>query len=519
MALIAFVNVGRSTHILGGDFSSRHLVDNEYSITLKLFRDCETGLAPFDASITVGIFDYVTNTMVQSFVMTLGPVTNIDLGDECFQPDMCIEEGIYQTIVTIPNNSNEYYLAWERCCRKNGIDNILNSGDAGMTYYHQIGDPRNRNNSPVFGSYPAEGYLCLNSDNVLDFNVTEPDGDSLVFSLVDPFNGYSDTITPAPVLAQPAPYPTIQWQAPYSLTDIVGGTPAMRIDRNTGLISARPAALGVFTFAVLIEEYRNGTRISLTRREITYLVLPCTQDNPPVFLAFPDTIRTTPLTTTCFDVVAEDINSQDVLELTITSALFDSNAVAGLPDPSRTFPQNEFEFSFINQNTQTLETVTTGDIQQIAFNKFSAVGKIGARFCWETECNDLVPGNYNLRLETFSNGCSSLDTSAFKDVVVQVLPFAPSAEAVPNVFTPGDDAKNDTYKLTGIQDPCLDNVKISIFNRWGNKVYETNDPNFEWDGKNKNGKSVSSGTYFIFVEGVYGGKTITNNFPVTIFNK
>ena len=53
---------------------------------------------------------------------------------------------------------------------------------------------------------------------------------------------------------------------------------------------------------------------------------------------------------------------------------------------------------------------------------------------------------------------------------------------VPNAFTPNNDGNNDEFCLKGWEQ-CVEVFKISIFNRWGEKVFESEDPNFCWDGK------------------------------------
>ncbi|MCX8081556.1 MAG: gliding motility-associated C-terminal domain-containing protein, partial [Bacteroidia bacterium] len=74
---------------------------------------------------------------------------------------------------------------------------------------------------------------------------------------------------------------------------------------------------------------------------------------------------------------------------------------------------------------------------------------------------------------------------------------------VPEVFTPNGDGKNDLFVIKGIEGR---KVKIIIFNRWGNKVYEN--PNYDntWDGSPNvqnltfgNGK-VPQGVYYYIVE-------------------
>ncbi|MFC2096640.1 gliding motility-associated C-terminal domain-containing protein, partial [Bacteroidota bacterium] len=67
---------------------------------------------------------------------------------------------------------------------------------------------------------------------------------------------------------------------------------------------------------------------------------------------------------------------------------------------------------------------------------------------------------------------------------------------LPNVFSPNGDGVNDVY----VADNPLEYVKdvdMRIFNRWGELVYQTNNPLIEWDGKEKNSnKIVASGVYY-----------------------
>ena len=83
---------------------------------------------------------------------------------------------------------------------------------------------------------------------------------------------------------------------------------------------------------------------------------------------------------------------------------------------------------------------------------------------------------------------------------------------LPNVFTPNNDGINDEFKV--IQPHNLPDgfgmFTIRIFNRWGNLVFESNSPNFEWDGVNQStGRPAPDGTYFWVIElGGPGGETL-----------
>ena len=78
---------------------------------------------------------------------------------------------------------------------------------------------------------------------------------------------------------------------------------------------------------------------------------------------------------------------------------------------------------------------------------------------------------------------------------------------VPNTFTPNGDGQNDILKVYG---PGIASVKqIRVFNRWGQLMFDTNDPEIGWDGTFK-GAELNSGVYmyYVDVECINGERTI-----------
>lgn len=71
----------------------------------------------------------------------------------------------------------------------------------------------------------------------------------------------------------------------------------------------------------------------------------------------------------------------------------------------------------------------------------------------------------------------------------------PSYE-LPNVFTPGNlDGKNDLFVPFPYR--YVETINLKIYNRWGKLVFETNNPDINWDGSDKDtGLLCSSGVYF-----------------------
>ena len=68
---------------------------------------------------------------------------------------------------------------------------------------------------------------------------------------------------------------------------------------------------------------------------------------------------------------------------------------------------------------------------------------------------------------------------------------------VPNAFTPNGDGKNDQFRILGIEK--VTSLHLLIFNRWGEKIFETRDKHKSWDGK-INGKQVPAGNYIYMLE-------------------
>jgi len=67
---------------------------------------------------------------------------------------------------------------------------------------------------------------------------------------------------------------------------------------------------------------------------------------------------------------------------------------------------------------------------------------------------------------------------------------------LPNVFTPNGDGINDVYVAINPMD-YVKKVNMKIFNRWGELLFETDNPLIEWDGRiQSNNKMVSPGVYY-----------------------
>ena len=89
-------------------------------------------------------------------------------------------------------------------------------------------------------------------------------------------------------------------------------------------------------------------------------------------------------------------------------------------------------------------------------------------------------------LITNPNGCSNTD-----NVIVTVIPYCVKPL---NAFSPNGDGINDKWIVTN-GGTCTKNIRVIIFNRYGNVVYQSEDYKNNWDGTYK-GKPLPDATYY-----------------------
>ncbi len=66
---------------------------------------------------------------------------------------------------------------------------------------------------------------------------------------------------------------------------------------------------------------------------------------------------------------------------------------------------------------------------------------------------------------------------------------------VPNAFTPNGDGVNDVFRVKDGYESIV-SFHAQVFNRWGRKLYEWDDPSGGWDGKS-GGSDVPDGGYYL----------------------
>jgi len=76
---------------------------------------------------------------------------------------------------------------------------------------------------------------------------------------------------------------------------------------------------------------------------------------------------------------------------------------------------------------------------------------------------------------------------------IELTQQCPTAIYIPNVFSP-DSESGDENTLFGLYGEDVISMELSVYDRWGNKLFTTTDQDLKWQGM-ANGKRVNQGTY------------------------
>ena len=189
-----------ASHIIGAEIRYQCLGNNEYRVTLDVYRDCNPNNAPFDDPAFVTAFDE-NGVFLKEPNISFSPLFTVILDnnisdDPCLLPpdNVCVEHARYEGIYEIEEPGG-IYLVYQRCCRNETITNIEMPDETGSTYFTYI-TPESRalcNSSPEFDFYPPI-FVCVGKEIQHDHAAQDTfnqENDSLVYRLYTPFEGAS----------------------------------------------------------------------------------------------------------------------------------------------------------------------------------------------------------------------------------------------------------------------------------------------------------------------------------------
>lgn len=297
IVLLAFLITAQfsyAAHITGGEMYYTYLGPTNgnpgkisYKITLVLYKDT-TSVGPNVANLGYtsyfSIFrgDNYQHVADKTATLTKYEYMNLTTYDPCLTntPRVSYAVATYEATFDVDTLSAGYYAANSQCCRVSGVIN-MNSNSVGSTYWVKIpGSLENiyaPNNSSAIFNKKDTILVCRNSPLNIDFSATDPDGDELRYSFTSGYIGAASGPTQAqitPVTANTPTYTGVTYTTSYNSTQPLG--PDVVINQQTGKVTGiAPNTTGIYLMTVLVEEYRNGNKISEHRKEFQVRVDDC----------------------------------------------------------------------------------------------------------------------------------------------------------------------------------------------------------------------------------------------------
>jgi gliding motility-associated-like protein len=257
-----------------------------YKIGINLYVECGTQV-PED-NWTFSIFrGALPFTLIQDIPVSQAGSTTIQncILSSCYPcvdnvRSICYWIKNFEIVVELAASTDGYIISKQRCCRVGNITNLQSpSNSYGETYTIKIPGSASpainaqQNSSPKF-IFNDTALVCGNSYFSINFNATDLDGDSLVYSFCDAYHGGNNSGTGAsPTPAAAPPYSYVTYSSPFSGTQPMGL--GVNINNQTGVISGIAPAVGEYVVCVCVAEYRNGIYFADSRKEIHLYVGNC----------------------------------------------------------------------------------------------------------------------------------------------------------------------------------------------------------------------------------------------------
>ncbi len=259
-----------ASHAMGADITYECLGGDTYKIRVSFYRDCIGINAPNSVYVNI-----VSQSCGQNLALNCLPIpgTGQEVTPLCPSAvSSCdggiftgIQEWIYEGIITLPMQCPDWTFSYSLCCRNAAITNIANPGSNTFYIYATLDNTVvSCNSSPTFSNKPVP-FACLGEQFCFNHGAYDPDGDSLVYSLITPYQTAGTTVS---------------YNAPFTATNPLTSSPNVIFNPATGDICMTPTNLEVTVMAVLVKEYRNGILIGTVERDIQVTVLNCNNSLP-----------------------------------------------------------------------------------------------------------------------------------------------------------------------------------------------------------------------------------------------
>ena len=305
LSFFACAPLARASHIVGADLYYTHVSGNTYKITVVLYGDCGPASAgAFSAlpSATPSVCVYDGTSMMATVMLTPDvsgsniEITPLCPGDtsQCTNPSSIVpgvKKFKYDGNYTLPHTSSLWRFVYQGYNAASGsagraaaITNIASAGATMIQLIDTLNNTTYNNSSPAL-TVSQQTFFCNAQHDNYTPGIVDPEGDSVVVSLVSAINGSgsaSCSSSGSTVTYAGSAWPGTPVSAVKPLHVLAD---SFSIDSSTGKLVFHPNTLQRAVLVYNIREYRSGTLVGSSQREMTVHVLDCTSTFPCMLTA------------------------------------------------------------------------------------------------------------------------------------------------------------------------------------------------------------------------------------------
>lgn len=418
-----------ATHLIGGTIGYDYIGPSTgnlhtYRVRLTTYQDCNSinwwdngGTFPLN-SAQIGIYEgallgnNIQRVRLQNLILSDSNLVRSGSTDSCFIPinNFCIYRVDYEATVQLPFTNTGYHFVYDVCCRGdpypvgNGPNNISLQGSVGNLYHAWTGPTSQANSSPVYDT--LDPYLCINDTNQTLRLSTDPNGDSLIYRFIVPYDGAGNNAASSPPNFINYPFVNagnftaeVNYILNHSLQNPFGPGSFASINPLNGKAKYFGTSTGIYVLAIQSIEYSSaGFIIGVSNFEFQYIIAPCLNRGPK---------NTEDPTLTGSNI---NYNIEEGDTLCINVEYFDPDSfqvVVGLESDS-----NIFNSLFFNP------PATAGPLQ---YNANTAISS--REVCWITQCGMGRSLSYEFTSFAIDSGCPNRSADNIYKITIDPFDF------------------------------------------------------------------------------------------------
>jgi len=352
-----------ATHNRGGEITYRHISGLTYEFTITTCTD-EGPNSQADRDelyILFGDGEGDTIPRVSETSLILDHKKNVYIGQHTYT-----SPGSYTICMEDPNRNADVINIYPG--GGGNSDNVVFSIQSKLVIDPFSGNS-GANNSVVFDDCPCPARACIGQQYCYNQLAVDPDGDSLSYVLVAPFG---ESCTPLTV-------PTM-----YQFPHLAGGsTSSLNIDPVTGTMCwDSPSMIGEFNYTIKITEWRNGVVVGYVIRDVQLTVESNCTNLSPVIDPIPDLC----------------VTAGDNIQFNVTATDPNSNSL------------------FLTASSLALTTNTN----PASFTDTVGVGNVTGVFTWNTSCDNIKVGPYQVLFAVVDNGDPQF--ADYESIMISIIP-------------------------------------------------------------------------------------------------